>query len=250
MSHPSGLPKITPIYKMAGTNKKVIVKKQTNPVFSDVNKQVAIPKRSGASIPRRLISTQPMMNAYCTLRAQMNGNLVSYGSALYYTNLPFYCTLKNVNSLATFAGYTNLAARYDYYIPMKIKVKLTLVNYNNVPCVCYLFPSRSLVSASSSSIQTEYRVPYAKKLTLGLPSSNRAVGTLMCEANLSTLYGYNITQTNSSNFLTQFGNDPSWNYSGVHLVVVAADGSSIPSVDWTATVDVTVIPVSYKALVN
>lgn len=235
---------------MTGTKRKIVVKKESNPVFNDINKSLVQPKRSDVSIPRRVISTQPIMSGYSTLRAQMNGQLAPYSGSFHYTNLPFYATLKDVNVAATFAGYTNLAARYDYYIPMKIKVKLTLVNYNNVPCTCYLFPSRSLTSASSSTLQTEYRVPYAKKLVLGLPSSNRAVGTMSCKANLSTLYGYNISQTNSQNFLTQFGSNPSWNFAGVHLVVVAVDGVSSPTVDWTATVDVTVLPVSFKVLSN
>jgi hypothetical protein len=127
----------------------------------------------------------------------------------------------------TFAGRTQLSSNYGSYICMRAKYKLRILNENVIPVYITVTNGISLPNDGQPSFQTHGLMPYSQRALLGSASGGRSYHCFSGTVDASSLFGYDISSVNSSNFLTSFGANPSYE-SGAIVIFESADLTTVP----------------------
>lgn len=208
-----------------GTKRTIVMKEQDytqkQGVMSNLNRSQNFPG------PRNLIMSQPFFIAKAQVRYSYAQSITSFGGLYPYLNKKFVNSLYQpiTSTVPQWAGLSTLSDNYTGYICPRAKVKLTVTNTMGVPINVTLCPGYSLPSDGQTSLQKYYVLPQAKKLVLAPMDSGKCVGTLKLTVDSSTLFGYDVTSVNSSNFIAAFGSNPSFE-SGAIMVAHTLDFTS------------------------
>lgn len=183
--------------------------------------------------------TQPIVNGTYTFKSVQHFQLV--GGSYHFLNAPFACSLYRVRTgiSTVWPGLTNVASRFQTFVPLQFHVKLTVSNNTAYPTSLNLTPMRVLIAGGQTSLVTDYLLPYTKQAILGSIDGSSGQKTISHCANMNSLFGYDTTVTNLLSHVTDPASNPPYG-GGIQFVAYCVDGSSIPSIAIRAEYTITV----------
>jgi len=216
---------------------------QTSGVMANLNKSSSFPN------PRKLQLTQPYFVAKAQVKYTYSRSTSSFGGLYPYLNQKFTNSLYQpvFGTVPQFTGLTQLSNNFSAYICPRSKIKITVYNTTAHAIMVSLTPMISLPGDGQTTLQKQYSLPYTKKIILGSSGSGKSTGTLQHICDTSSLFGYDVTSVNSSNFITAFGANPSFE-SGILMIGQCLDVTNPITFDYFIEGWMDVIPLQAKQI--
>lgn len=206
--------------------KKVYTKSKKNSKKKTSNRILG-----GEMVPRPIFNGYPKKNAKANLKFVYG---TRYTAIVPWDNVNIRnSTFETISGIsAVYAGMTILQASYTQATVLKIRGKVTIVNEGNNDVCMQLCPIKSPSADHSSTFRDRRNSPECVTTVVsGRNSGYNNQKTLVHTADVSKLWGYNISSTNNNSFIANLGSAAPAVISSLELVVNSLDSTTV--VDYT-----------------